>query len=70
MNKLDRTSHPSLVLAQAGHMVNAIQKEGKYAISFPSPGNCVDTVCMALDKCPICPFPNLVHVFACGNEGK
>lgn len=43
VNKLDRTSPPSLVLAQAGHTVNAIQKEGKYAISFPSPGNCVDT---------------------------
>lgn len=27
MNKLDRTSPPSLVLAQAGHVVTAIQEE-------------------------------------------
>lgn len=54
MNKLDRTCPPSLVLAQAGHVVIAIQEEGKYyPISSPSPGDCVVTVCVALLKCPI-----------------
>lgn len=66
VNKVDRSSSPF-----PGHVVTIIQEEGKYyPISFPSAGDCVDTVCTALDKCPICPFPNLVPVFACVKEGK